>query len=86
MPIRAISRSNVHDDIRNRISTYIQENGLQPGDRLPGEETLATRLGVGRPAVREALRALEAVGAVETRKGVGRKSPACRPASSTWTA
>jgi GntR family transcriptional repressor for pyruvate dehydrogenase complex len=72
MPIRAISRSNVHDDIRDRISTYIQENGLQPGDRLPGEETLATRLGVGRPAVREALRALEAVGAVETRKGVGR--------------
>ena len=32
----------------------------------------AAQLGVGRPAVREALRALEAVGAIETRKGVGR--------------
>jgi len=72
MPIRAISRSNVHDDIRDRISTYIRENDLQPGDRLPGEESLAATLGVGRPAVREALRALEAVGAIETRKGVGR--------------
>ena len=82
MPIRAISRSNVHDDIRDRISTYIQENGLQPGDRLPGEESLAATLGVGRPAVREALRALEAVGAIETRKGVGRFIGAFAP--ETW--
>jgi GntR family transcriptional repressor for pyruvate dehydrogenase complex len=82
MPIKAISRSNVHDDIRDRISTYIQENDLQPGDRLPGEETLAATLGVGRPAVREALRALEAVGAIETRKGVGRFIGAFAP--ETW--
>jgi GntR family transcriptional repressor for pyruvate dehydrogenase complex len=70
--MRSISRSDVHDDIRTQLQGFIRSNGLQPGDRLPGEEQLATELGVGRPAVREALRALEAVGAIETRKGVGR--------------
>jgi GntR family transcriptional repressor for pyruvate dehydrogenase complex len=72
MSMSAISRSDVHGDIRTQISGFIRSNGLQPGDRLPGEEQLAAELGVGRPAVREALRALEAVGAIETRKGVGR--------------
>ena len=70
--MQTIPRSAVHDDIRDRLKQFISDNGLQPGDRLPGEEMFATQLGVGRPAVREALRALEAVGAIETRKGVGR--------------
>jgi DNA-binding FadR family transcriptional regulator len=70
--MQTIPRSAVHDDIRDRLKQYISDNGLQPGDRLPGEEMFAAQLGVGRPAVREALRALEAVGAIETRKGVGR--------------
>jgi DNA-binding FadR family transcriptional regulator len=39
---------------------------------LPGESWFASALGVGRPLVREALKGLEAVGAVEARKGVGR--------------
>jgi GntR family transcriptional repressor for pyruvate dehydrogenase complex len=70
--MQTIPRSAVHDDIRDRLKQFISDNGLQPGDRLPGEEMFAAQLGVGRPAVREALRALEAVGAIETRKGVGR--------------
>jgi GntR family transcriptional repressor for pyruvate dehydrogenase complex len=72
MSISAIPRSDIHGDIRDQISSYIRDNELKPGDRLPGEEQLALTLGVGRPAVREALRSLEAVGAIETRKGVGR--------------
>jgi len=62
----------VHDGVLDHLKRYIAASGLEAGDRLPGESELAERLGVGRPAVREALRALEAVGAVETRKGVGR--------------
>lgn len=69
--LESISRSYVHDDIRSRIRAFIRDNALQPGDRLPGEAVLATSLEVGRPAVREALRAMEAVGAIESRKGVG---------------
>lgn len=39
------------------------------GDRLPAERELAETLGIGRPAVREAYRALELLGIVEVRKG-----------------
>ncbi len=68
----AVSRVSVHDEIREQLRRFIRESGLEPGSRLPGEAAIAAQLGVGRPAVREALRALEAVGAVETRQGVGR--------------
>ncbi|MEZ4562203.1 MAG: FadR/GntR family transcriptional regulator [Thermomicrobiales bacterium] len=68
----ALPRQSIHDAVLDRLKQFIATSGLEAGDRLPGESELAERLGVGRPAVREALRALEAVGAVETRKGVGR--------------
>lgn len=70
--LEVVSRVSVHDEIREQLRRFIRESGLAPGSRLPGEAAIAAQLGVGRPAVREALRALEAVGAVETRKGVGR--------------
>lgn len=40
---------------------------LRPGDRLVPERELAAQLGVSRPIVREALRALTALGIVEVR-------------------
>jgi DNA-binding FadR family transcriptional regulator len=58
--------------IERRIREYITQNRLQPGDKLPTEEQLATTLHVGRSAVRETFRRLEALGIVETRQGVGR--------------
>lgn len=67
-----VRRVSVHEEIRDRLRRFIADSGLEPGGRLPGEAAIALRLGVGRPAVREALRSLEAVGAIETRKGVGR--------------
>lgn len=59
-------------EVHNRLQRYIAENQLQPGDRLPSESALAEAMGVGRPLMREALRGLETVGLIETRKGVGR--------------
>lgn len=58
--------------IERRIREYMVENRLRPGDKLPTEEQLATALHVGRSAVRETFRRLEALGIVETRQGVGR--------------
>lgn len=54
-----------------RLRRYIVEHGLQPGDRLPSEAELASRLGSSRVVVREALSALEALGIVEARVGAG---------------
>lgn len=71
-PFDLVPRVSVHEEIRDRLRRFIRDSELEPGDRLPGEAAIATRLGVGRPAVREALRSLEAVGAIDTRKGVGR--------------
>ncbi|GJD53766.1 HTH-type transcriptional repressor NanR [Methylobacterium crusticola] len=44
---------------------------LRPGDRLVPERELAAQLGVSRPVVREALRALNALGIVEIRDRSG---------------
>ena len=45
--------------------------GIRPGDRLAPERELSLRLGVSRPVLREALRALAMIGVVEIRHGVG---------------
>lgn len=68
-PLRIPSLS---DEIDRRIRDYILDNQLQPGDRLPGEADLARQLQVSRSAVREAFKALEALGIIEVRKGTGR--------------
>lgn len=70
--IRPIESVSLVPEIHLRLQEYIIENNLQPGDRLPSEAWLAAQMRVGRPLMREALRGLEAVGLVETRKGVGR--------------
>ncbi|MFC7782997.1 FadR/GntR family transcriptional regulator [Rossellomorea sp. GCM10028870] len=49
----------------------ISKDGLQPGDKIPSERELSERLNVGRSSVREALRALELLGLIETKRGEG---------------
>lgn len=49
----------------------IDEDGLKSGDKIPSERELSERLNVGRSSVREALRALELLGLIETRRGEG---------------
>lgn len=49
----------------------IAVDGLKSGDKIPSERELSERLNVGRSSVREALRALELLGLIETRRGEG---------------
>jgi GntR family transcriptional regulator, transcriptional repressor for pyruvate dehydrogenase complex len=44
---------------------------LDLGARLPSERELAKQFGIGRPALREAVRALSIMGLLETRRGSG---------------
>ena len=57
--------------IRKYVKEYILEHRLGPGDSLPPETRLAAELGVGRSSVREAVKALQALGIVEVRHGDG---------------
>jgi DNA-binding FadR family transcriptional regulator len=61
----------MNEAIQQRLRQFIREQELSPGDRLPSENRLARSLGVGRNALREALRSLEALGIVEARVGSG---------------
>jgi GntR family transcriptional regulator, transcriptional repressor for pyruvate dehydrogenase complex len=63
--------SKVYVEIVHQIRTMISQDGLQPGDKIPSERELSERLDVGRSSVREALRALELLGLIETRRGEG---------------
>lgn len=49
----------------------IEIDKLKPGNKIPSERELTERLNVGRSSVREALRALELLGLIETRRGEG---------------
>jgi transcriptional regulator, GntR family len=63
--------SKVFIDILEKIERMIEENHWKPGDKLPSERELAERLGVGRSSVREALRSMEFLGLISTRRGEG---------------
>ncbi|MEU4794414.1 FadR/GntR family transcriptional regulator [Streptomyces sp. NPDC023327] len=58
-------------DIQERIKKLIIDSRLPSGASLPTEPELMERLGVSRNSVREALKALQAVGIVEIRHGFG---------------
>ncbi len=53
------------------IKSYISQNQLQPGDKLPSEGELSDMLGVNRLTVRMALQRLNTLGIIETRVGDG---------------
>ena len=59
------------EKIVNRLLTLIKEKHLKPGDRLPPERELAKMMKVGRPSLREALRALQMMNIIAKRQGSG---------------
>lgn len=65
-----IKTPRVFEGVCEQIKLKLVNGELRPGDRLPAERDLAVEFGVGRPAIREALRTLEITGIVETKKGV----------------
>jgi len=61
----------VYEGILLQINEIVTRDNLRVGDKLPSERELSEQLGVGRSSVREALRALELLGLIETRRGEG---------------
>lgn len=71
MPSEARRHSPLFDGVRRRIEDYVGQSGLQPGDRLPPERTLAAQLGVSRNSLRQALATLADAGVVTVVHGSG---------------
>ena len=57
------------DDVVDQVRAAIIDGSILAGERLPSERELAEQFGVSRATLREALRALEAVGLIEIRVG-----------------
>ena len=57
--------------IAEQILTSIKIGTYPPGSRLPAERLIAEQMNVGRPAVREAISALQISGVLESRPGDG---------------
>lgn len=66
-----VQRARTHELVLDKIEEQILAGRLRVGDRLPPERQLASALGVSRPALREALRVLEAQGALTAQVGRG---------------
>jgi GntR family transcriptional repressor for pyruvate dehydrogenase complex len=66
-----LPRVRTYELVLQRIEAQIVSGALRAGERLPPERELAELLGVSRPAVREALRVLEAQGALRSQVGQG---------------
>jgi GntR family transcriptional regulator, transcriptional repressor for pyruvate dehydrogenase complex len=66
-----LPRRKLRDLVTDGIKSYILSEQLAPGDRLPTEAELAERFGVSRLSLRESTKALEFLGIVESKAGVG---------------
>jgi DNA-binding FadR family transcriptional regulator len=61
----------IYEQVAEKIRAEIRSGRFLPEARLPSERELASLFGVGRPAVREALGALQNEGLVVTRRNSG---------------
>jgi GntR family transcriptional repressor for pyruvate dehydrogenase complex len=68
-PFGTVRRRKLYEEVAARIEAMIHEGQFLPGDQLPSERELMKQFGVGRPAVREALFALQKMGLVAVNSG-----------------
>src|SRR6056297_3128640 len=69
--LEPVKKIRLYESIVKQIQHLINEGDLIPGQRLPPERELSEELGVSRTSIREALRALETMGYLESKVGVG---------------
>lgn len=66
---RPVASGNVFEETVQRLAHAIKIGAVAPGGRFPSERELAPLLGVSRVTLREAIRALEQAGYVQSRRG-----------------
>lgn len=68
---RTTGPRNLHGQVVQELGQMIVGGSLAPGEPLPREEALATRMAVSRTVLREALKVLATKGLIETRQKTG---------------
>jgi len=68
-PFGPLAPVRLADGVLAALSGAILDGRLKPGEALPSEAALATRFGVSKQVVREAVRQLAALGAVQIGQG-----------------
>ena len=63
--------TKVYTKVINDIKEKILNGQLKNGDRLPSEREMAEKLEVSRTSIREAIRVLEIMGLIESKRGSG---------------
>ncbi len=70
--LQKIKTQDLQEQIQEQIKSFIVRRRLRGGDPLPTEKELAEGLGTSRTAIRESLKAMECLGIIEVRPGIGR--------------
>lgn len=70
-PLMKVTRTTRTSDIYAQLVSHLIKGVWTEGQRIPPERELGLQLGVGRTSLREALKALEIMGMIETRLGAG---------------
>ncbi|MDR1955311.1 MAG: FadR family transcriptional regulator [Treponema sp.] len=66
-----LKRSSTVARIVEHLIDLIKSSSLQVGDKLPAERQLCEMIGVSRPILREALKALQVMNIIDMRQGAG---------------
>lgn len=68
---KPVKHVKIADQVTDELQEWFRSGELTPGMRLPPERQLATRFGVSRTSLRDALRRLELLGYLDARQGDG---------------
>jgi GntR family transcriptional repressor for pyruvate dehydrogenase complex len=64
-----ISAARAHEEVIDQVTFAIRAGVFRPGDRLPSVEELARLMGVSKPVIGEAIKALSAGGVLVAQRG-----------------
>jgi len=69
--LEPMPRTTLSEALFEKLVGHVVNGDWKEGDRIPSERELSEQLGIGRASLREALKALELLGMVESRVGDG---------------
>ncbi|NEU31174.1 FadR family transcriptional regulator [bacterium LRH843] len=67
--IKPVGRKTLTQEIVDQFTELVMKGAWRPGEIIPSEKELASRFGVGRSTIREALQSLVVVGVLESNAG-----------------